>query len=127
MHSSLEEQYGKQYYNEKIVTCQFHLRSCGNRHAASAFIEERSNDTVTAFQKHMHALINAETPQLYIAAYSKMDNFIEVSEKHQLKRCLIWWDNRRNHVMEAFRHTFAPSTNLAEASHGSMSLTGGQD
>jgi hypothetical protein len=116
MHSSLEEQYGKQYYNEKIVTCQFHLRSCGNRHAASAFIEERSNDTVTAFQKHMHALINAETPQLYIAAYSKMDNFIEVSEKH-----------RRNHVMEAFRHTFAPSTNLAEASHGSMSLTGGQD
>ena len=27
--------------------------------------------------------------------------------------------------MEAFRHTFAPSTNLAEASHASMSLTGG--
>jgi hypothetical protein len=54
-----------------------------------------------------------------------MENFIEVSGKHQLKRWLIWWDNRRNHVMEAFRHTFAPSTNLAEASHASMSLTGG--
>ncbi|VDI61647.1 Hypothetical predicted protein [Mytilus galloprovincialis] len=126
MHASLEKRYGKQYYDEKIVTCQFHLRTCGNRHAASAFIGERFKDTaVTAFKKHMNKLINAETPLMYNAAYSQMEKFIETSGKQQLKRWLIWWDNRRNHVMEAFRDTYAPSTNLAEASHASMSLTGG--
>ncbi|CAC5405297.1 unnamed protein product [Mytilus coruscus] len=104
----------------QIVTCQFHLQTCGNHHAISAFIEESSKDTITAIKKHTSELINAETPHLYNAAYSQMGNFIEMSGKQQIKRWLILWDN-----MEAIRHTCAPSTNSAEASHASILLTDG--
>ncbi|CAC5406717.1 unnamed protein product [Mytilus coruscus] len=54
-----------------------------------------------------------------------MEEFILCSGKTHLTKWLNWWDNRRNHVMEVFQPVSAPSTNLAEASHASMKLSGG--
>ena len=55
-----------------------------------------------------------------------MTTFIHESGKLSLMTWLKWWDNRRTHIVEAYRPLYnAPNVNLAEASHASMEHCGG--
>ncbi|CAC5414622.1 unnamed protein product [Mytilus coruscus] len=76
------------------------------------------------FKKRINSLVYAETVNKYNNAFSDMEEFILCSGKTHLTKWLNWWDNRRNHV-KAFQPVSAPSTNLAEASHASLKLSGG--
>ena len=51
--------------------------------------------------------------------------YFEAEKKPALKSWIQWWDNRGDHVMEAYRPKQAPNCNLAEASHAGMAHSGG--
>lgn len=71
-------------------------------------------------------MISSVTPEEYTKAYEEMKEFIEASGKTGLMTWLKWWDNRRTHIVEAYRPLYkTPNVNLAESSHASMEHCGG--
>ena len=126
LHAALLSKFGEQYCHGNVVTCRLHLNQCTSRHAESAFAGvEGKKRKVEEFKSQVQELVHAPSINKYNEAYEKLDKFITAVQKPQLRNWLNWWDSRRNHVMEAYRPLVGPNTNLAEASHASMELSGG--
>ena len=127
LHAALKKRLGETY-DTKVVSCRFHLSQCTNRHANSAFVgREDKDEKVKTMKKLVHTMVHAATPNLYNSAYQEVVAFLEKEKLAEVITWLEWWDRRRNHVMQAFRPDGAPNTNLAEASHASMQISGGAD
>ncbi|MEW8544914.1 MAG: hypothetical protein AB2693_15415 [Candidatus Thiodiazotropha sp.] len=126
LHAALQSRFGEKYCQLNVVTCRLHLTQCTSRHAESAFAgDDEKKAKVDEFKVQVQELVHAPSINKYNEAYEKLDNFIKSVEKPQLRKWLHWWDSRRSHVMEAYRPLVGPNTNLAEASHASMELSGG--
>ena len=71
--------------------------------------------------------MSSVTAEEYTKAYDDMTTFIHESGKLSLMTWLKWWDNKRTHIVVAYRPLYnAPNVNLAEASsHASMEHCGG--
>ena len=126
LHTALEENYGLPYCQDNVVTFQMHLTMCRNRHSSSAFIGDTNKQgKIAEFRKNVNTLVHANTINEYNDVFNELREFIPNENKPALMRWLLWWDKRRSHVMDAYRDTTAPNTNLAEVSHASTSHCGG--
>ena len=127
IHAALKQKFGAEYDN-KVVTCRFHLQQCAARHAKGAFLGAPDKDEKVKKMKDLvNEMVFTPTVTSYFESHARLISFFEESGVSSLKKWLEWWDRRRNHVMEAFRVEDAPNTNLAEVSHSSMAASGGSN
>ena len=107
---------------EVAKSCQFHYKQAVNREAGKL----NSSTSKFEFKKIANTMLIANSPSTYDKAYGKMVAFIKEkpTKRNFLKSWLDWWDERKQHVFNAFRTLpFTTTTNLSECLHSSWETT----
>ncbi|CAB3986084.1 Hypothetical predicted protein [Paramuricea clavata] len=107
---------------EVAKSCQFHYRQAVNREARKL----NSSTSKFEFKKIANTMLIANSPSAYDKVYGKMVAFIKEkpTKRSFFKSWIDWWDERKQHVLNAFCSLpFARTTNLSECLHSSWETT----
>lgn len=96
----------------KTVTCQWHFRKCAREEERKINPDERHT-----FNKCVQTLMYAPTEHAFKKASR---NLIRICERNGCLDWYKWWEERRYHIVLAYRGFHVSGLNLAEVGHSTM-------
>ena len=107
--------FGKQAL-AKTVTCQWHFRTCAQRQMTKINTNERET-----FKQMYQKLCYSYT----VAEYENVTDTLDgICQRNNIHNWYTWWQERKFHIVPAFRGFGISGVNLAEIGHSKMKTRG---
>lgn len=110
--NAIENVYGKEMLG-KTVTCQWHFRECAKRQ-----VKDIRKDDRETFKEMVSKICYTSTA----TQYKRVSNTLEkICERNDISSWYKWWQERRYHIVPAYRGFNISGLNMAETGHSAMS------
>ena len=104
---AIQQVYGENFTNARVVGCQWHFKNDVNRHS-----KDVSPDMRELFISLCHKLCACTTVAKYKILKSHLDDIGNMNPA--IQRWIQWWDDRRSHIFTPYRGGGLPGINLSE-------------